>query len=95
MDEEALNRMLRLKDFSASKLIRLGQAHSQCHERGLSSDKPGDRLSPEVNYLKSPYFNQVESDSNQNTRPLKTVKFTPPPEEINFYESGLFDGNST
>jgi hypothetical protein len=43
MDEEALNRMLRLKDFSASKLMRLGQGPDQ---EGLSSDKTEERLSP-------------------------------------------------
>lgn len=51
IDQLALNRMLRLKDFSASKLIRAGQ-------EAPSSAKPS-KHSPEVNYLKSPYFNRV------------------------------------
>ena len=75
--------MLRLKDFSASKLMRAPNEQP-------SSAKPS-KDSPEVNYLKSPYFNRIESDSVPITRSTKGVKG----QEINFYESGLFEIDSS
>lgn len=80
-----LNRMLRLKDFSASKLIKL-------EKKQASSSEKRDEDSPSVNYLKSPYFNNLEPDSTLNPKKTKVVsKKSMIDSEINFYESDLFD----
>ncbi len=85
IDEIMLNRMLRLRDFSASKLMKMKQSLSP--EKGES---------PSVNYLKSPYFNALEPDStfNPKTRPLPKQPRLDSQEQINFYESNLFECSS-
>jgi hypothetical protein len=86
IDEVTLNRLLKLKDFSAGKLMRLGKE--------LDSSRKQEP-SPSINYLKSPYFNNIEPEVLLNPYKLGkdlTKKSRVDSENlINFYESNLFE----
>lgn len=73
--------MLRLKDFSASKLMKGKKEASSCEKEGES---------PSVSYLKSPYFNQAESSFNRKKEKAMRKSLADSSNQINFYESGLF-----
>jgi hypothetical protein len=81
-----LNRLLKGKEFSANKLLK---GHFVSLQNDTSSKK-----SPEVSYLKSPYFNHRERSlpsSQKHGHNLSSQHHLSTDQNINFFESDILE----